>query len=461
MWNQQVLTSQQNGEMKIIYFGLQALKRLDYNMIPALAAIALRVAPEELLDVVKHHNITVDDVNYVSFPWCIAPPPIAPEPGDDQLLSPSEWPVLKAFVDAMTLDDELTANLEAHLRRFQDGDEFEVACLLSSKPRLWAKSQLTEHFDLRRNGKALGIPCPRVISADTLKDVGVKFDELSDDEVLSLLDRSGNLLPDVDAENGFLPIETSGFFQLLFGVSKNTGNYKRMIEAINRAEDPKMISSIADRILAAIPDFANRDSGEGVQFLESMRESLDQDRYGHVFDSVVIKLGVLPIHYMANVKNERYEQAKSLAQREFCEAGNRIFKLLDDELKDLAPNAWRKRHFAALGTLISEWNVHQDLTGVDLQGLLIKTLSALEAYKAAEHQNYVGAKIHWCAEEAEGHAKKLAQFVSKTIDIDYERLAALPSASKALLVSLGLDLRKLPGINNRDKGALLSEGLGL
>lgn len=461
MWDQQVLVSKNNGEMKVIYFDRQAVKKFDYNMIPALAAIAMRAPPAQLLEIIKHHKITVDEANYLSFPWCLEGT-VPSEPGDDQLLSPGSWSVTKAFVDAMSLDDNLTGKLEEHWLRFQDGDEFEVACLLSNKERLWSKTQMSEHFHLRQTGQAdEGAPCPRLISADTLKDVKVKFDELSDEKVLAILDRSGNLLLDVEAENGFAPIETVGFFSKLFCDEENRGNYNRIIQAMNRVEDPALIETIANRMLAAIPDLENPDNGRGIQLLESIRRELDQSIYGNVLDNMVLKLCVLPIYYLSNVKNEQYEQTKSPAEREFCESGNRIFKLLNKELEGLAPSAWRKRHFDAIGKLISEWNVPQDLTDVDLQQLLVLTLSALETYKATDHMDFLSAKIDWYAEEAEGHVKKLIQFVSKTIDIDYDRFADLPSASKALLASSGLDLRKLPGINNQDKGALLSEGLGL
>jgi hypothetical protein len=458
LWDEHTQASEKNEDKKVIYFREHAVKKFDYDMIPALAAITLGVPPEQLLAVLKHHANTVYQIHdFKSQSWSELPS----EPGDDQLLIPNAWNVLKGLVDAMSLDTKMTDVLDGELQQYQDNDELEVACLLSGSQILWQKTHLSEHFDLRKSGSVDPRESPRLISADTLKEVEVNFNDLSDEQVLSILDRSGNLLADVDAENGFKAIETVGFFRKLFCDSQNRGNYNRIIEAMNRTEDPVMITAIADRLLAAIPDFENRDRGEGVDFLETIRRDLDQTRYGHVLESMVIKLCALPIYYMARAKNDQYERSKSRIQRDFHASGSKIFKLLSDELKDLAPSAWRKRHFDAIGTLISEWNVPQDLTGFDLHGLLIEALIALETYKATDHLDYLNEKMDWCAEEAEGHVKKLIHFASKAIDIEYDRFAGLSSGSKALLASHGFDLRKLPGISNRDKGTLLSEGLGL
>jgi hypothetical protein len=252
-----------------------------------------------------------------------------------------------------------------------------------------------------------------------------------------------------------------GFFGKLFTAKDNRGNFDIIIQAMNRTEDPAMIAAIADRLLAAISDYQDGANGLGVMFFEAISKKLDPSRYGHVLDNMVLKLCLLPIYDMANIKSEEYERSQTPTQRDFCNSGAVILKRLNDELKDLTPKDWRRRHFDAIGTLISEWSVPQDLAGIDLHEFLIQTLSALEAYKATDHLDYLGEKMDCCADEAERHVKTLIRFVSKTIEVDYDRLAALPSASKALLVSGGLTLRKLPGINNQDKGALLSEGLGI
>lgn len=459
MWAEQVRASENNEDLKVIYFGRQAVKKFDYNMIPALAAIAMHAPSSQLLEIIKHHEITIVDANYLSFPWCIEVPS---EPGDDQLLTLDLWLVTKAFVDAMSLDDDLTGKLEENWLRFQDEEAFDIACLLSDKARLWSKTQISEHIELRRAGQAAeGTPCPRVISGDTLKDAKLKFDELSDEQVLIILDRSGNLLPDVDVENGFSHFETADFFSKLFCDDEDRGNYNRMIQAMNRVEDPVLIESIANRMLAAIPDLDDTGDGLGVKLLEAIRSNLDHGRYGQVLDNMVIKLCVLPLSHMAIGRSEQQEAGKSRVEREFCEGGERILKSLFDELSGLTPSSWRWRHFNAIGRLMSEWNVPQDLTGVDQHRLLTLTLSALETYQGTDHFSHMGEKVDWLAEDAEGHVKKLVEFVSKTINTDYERFATLPSASKALLASNGFDIKKLPGISNQHKGAVLSQGLGL
>jgi hypothetical protein len=460
IWKQHVQVSKNNEEMRVIYFGTQAVKKFDYNMIPALAAIALNTPSHQLLKVVKHHKITVDEVDYVSFPWCFENT-LPPEPGDDQLLIPGEWLVSKAFVDAMSLDDDLTNKLEDHLKIFHNEYVFDVARLLTHKPRLWLNTHLSEHFDLQRAGKAEGIPYPRLVCAEALKEAGLDFNELSDEQVLCILERSGNLLPDVDAENAFTPEETVGFFEKIFCETARPSNFKRIIQAMNRVENPVLIKTIADRIQAVIPDHYKLEPWDGAELLEVMRRELDPTRYGHIFESMVLKLCTLPIQNMAGVKNNEYIQVVDVSEREFFESGDKILMRLNDELKYLAPHAWRKRHFEAIGKLIAEWDVPQDLTDVDLQHLLVLTVTALDAYKAAGHLDYLGNRLTWCENVAEKHVGKLVEFVSKTIDIDYGHLSRLPSGAKALLVSCGLDLRKLPGINNRDKGALLSESLGL
>jgi hypothetical protein len=52
-------------------------------------------------------------------------------------------------------------------------------------------------------------------------------------------------------------------------------------------------------------------------------------------------------------------------------------------------------------------------------------------------------------------------FVARHCEVDYKRFNDLSSTAKSFLVASGFEIKKLPGINRRDKGQLLSDGMGL
>jgi hypothetical protein len=198
-------------------------------------------------------------------------------------------------------------------------------------------------------------------------------------------------------------------------------------------DDPDQLLALNSRLISVLSDL-DYIEGQGEDTFKAMESLLDNTRYAPVFDSPLIRLNLdVPL----NTPNQ-----------------TDVSRLLD-LLHTIDPSEFGNMHFKAIYKSIKGGSVH-DIRGVDLHEFLMVALNGLTGTFCTDRKRHYDLIL-----EAEASVEHLIRFVIKNTEIDYECLQTLSSGSKSMLVSNGLDIKKLPGINRRDKGHLLSDQLGL
>jgi hypothetical protein len=451
-WASQVASAMAEGDPWKIELGSQTITSVPPRVIPGLAAICLGLPSETLLEVIKHHGIYCDhfdDCDYSRRDHDDEAPPLS----DKHLHSLDAWSVTKAFVDAMCLDDQYFHILEDHLKS-GESDNIEMACLLSKCENLWPCTALKSYVSHVSDGTLEEAETiPRITSVETFKSSHVQLETMTGDEILTLLERSGNLTPGVNSEGGFQAFHQ--FFSTLFKESRHCTRYRFITDAINRVEDPIRLAAIVDRLREVIPNMSTDED-----HFREMRRLLNESRYGELFDSMVVKLNLLPISGL-HLQHELYiEMSQPSPLNEYFQPETTL-KMLQDELLQISPAVFRKHHFNAISTFAEKWRVPQNMDGVDAHQLLIHILSGLEAYKGQSHYDKWTLKTDEFVERATEAVGRMSQVIAKFGNVDYTRFSGLSSHSQSLLARHGFEIKKMPGINNSDKGALLNDALGL
>jgi hypothetical protein len=451
----------------VITVGNRIIKNIQTTVIPVLAAINLGYSSEQVLAVIKHHGM--DSIDFLGCSYLrLLQQKERTLPGSDKPYVLDPWSINREIVNAMSLDAELSSDLAGQFIGYENtygtNFEFEIAGLLSSNESLWPITNLESFLKERKAGILdQETPVPRRTPIYAFINSGIDFDQISLDQILLILKRSGSLHPEAISENGFGSGSFSNFFKELFLEldNKAVDGLSRLMEALNSVNNPDVLKEIQDSILRTLPDFEDATVSDGLSIMRMMNLHLNEELYTEVFESMVIKTNIMPTADIPKVLNDPYFGTIIPALNEFREFEDTIFRRLYNEVNYLDPSDFRRPHFTALGSVAKDWKVQQNLTGIDLQGFLIKVLSALDSYKAATHYDDEGQVTDSFAHHASQQVCQLSSFVASNINADYQRFADLPSHQKALLAANGFDIRKLPGINRKDKGQVLSEEMGL
>ena len=417
--------------------GLHLINDVSLSTVPVLAAISLGFSSSELLKIIQHHGMTTAEFFNLSLK----------KSGSGVLteenMALSSWAVHTKVMTALSLDPQLTSDAIREIKEnkvgtFTDLQEIDIARLLTSAESLWPLTDVNAYVLAKRSGALTErSPIPLIQDLNTVAFCGPEFSRLSDDQIFMILERSGHLSTDLSPDNGFLDPSSTGFFKNLFrqAAREKNINIDRILKALNGVDNPERLAALNSRLIQSLSDFDCK-SWEGEDTYKAMELTLDKTRYAAVFSSplVCINLDLTP-----NTPGTVPEKVSLLA--------------LVDHLQDIDPSQFGQRHFKAINKAIKGLNTCP--SGIDLHDLLTLTLRGLDAY------TNVHGKVGSLVIEATSNADNLIRFVTRNTNIDYQRLQTLPSGSKALLVSHGLDIKKLPGINRRDKGHLLSDQLGL
>lgn len=458
MWEKRVANISIPNDLWVVQVGEHCAETTRPTFIPVLAAITLGFSSKDLLAVMKHHDMDADDFLVCEFGKNLIPG-VPHNPIDETRITLNSWTVCNAVLDAIVLDEALSDDLllerNDRTNHYEHNCVLEVACLLSPMERLWP---ITKVKTLTQSEHLF------VGSLTDFEYAGERFSQLSNDQILMILERSGNLHPFVISENGFGDGFTNTFFKDLFmslGV-RDDANLSRVIEALNSVEDPVQLSKLNARIISALPDIDFSVAADGIATLVMMEKLLDNTRYAPLLNNMVVKLNLLPIPDLIEARKGRDEPTEVQAYEEFERPGDKILKRLYDELLAIEPRDFRRPHFKAIGVAMKDFGKPQDLSGLNLQALLLAALEGFDAYTKAGHCTPMGLTSSTLVEKARPSVEALASFVSQHDEIDYGALSNLSSAMKALLAGCkGFDIRNLPGLSRHDKGQVLSDGLGL
>lgn len=457
IWEKQVAKEGVPDDLWVVQIGSYAVEHARPTFIPALAAITLGYSSQDLLAVMKHHDMDADDF-LVSEYYKNLIPGVPDNPIDDTRIRLDSWTVCSAVLKAIQLDEDLIEDLllerNDENNHYEHNYDLEILCLLSTIEGLWPISMPDSSIETSNLG---------VLDISDFENISESFNQLSNEQILTILERSGNLHPLVISENGYSDGSSNAFFVKLFFGMQDDGNAKlsRIIEALNSVDDPGRLEKLNARIINVLPDFDFK-SIAGKDVLEMMAKHLDKNRYAALLSNMVVKLNLIPLSNAKSLKKTQREQVMTQVHEDFECAGDCIMKRLYNELMAIEPGNFRKPHFKAIGVAINDLADPQDLSGLNLQALLVRTLQGFDAYTKAAHWTTMGLPTTRFVEKAKPSVEALASYASKHVEVDYNALSDLPSAMKAFLAGCnGYDIRKMPGISRRDKGHVLSDSLGL
>jgi hypothetical protein len=456
LWEKRVAQEGKPDDLWVVQVGKHAAEHARPSFIPVLAAITLGFGSEDLMTVMKHHRMTANDLLVCEYGLHLIPG-VPENPVDDARTPLDSWSVCKEVVAAIYLDAELSKDLTEELNdlsvHYEHNYDFEIACLLSPNPDLWPITKL--NTGLRSEDLS-------ITACSTLQCASTSFCHLSNDQILLILERSGNLHPFVISENGFEEDQANQFYKDFFIglLGRDTKNLTRVMEALNSVEDPVLLEKLNRRIINALPDFDFSGTQDAFEVMSMMEKHLNHDRYAPVLNSIVIKLNVLPINRM-KLMPEFLASVQNVRAYELDREPDQILKRLNAELMAIEPEDFRRPHFHAIGAATKDLSRPQDLSGVDLQALLMRALQGFGEYGKAKHQTWMGEPTSKYVDNAKPSIENLARYVAKKAEVDYKAFADLSSEMKALLASNGFDPRKLPGISRQDKGRVLIDNLGL
>jgi hypothetical protein len=116
----------------------------------------------------------------------------------------------------------------------------------------------------------------------------------------------------------------------------------------------------------------------------------------------------------------------------------------------------------ALKLILTFDRAQQDISSIDMTGLVCKLLEANEAYQSSHCCLTNGYPADYIKNRATEHLVAFLQYVERVVtDFDYSRIKDISNKSSLLLADSGFDPKKLPRLNKRDLGDLLSQRMGL
>jgi hypothetical protein len=426
------------------------------EMIPALAAITLGFCPKELSNVLRHHGVrrtAIDSIN-IGESYSLSDSYDCLE--DAERISLNDWLVTEQVVNAMCLDPQSRASFISDLATGDVSVNQTIACVLADLPEVWPSTALAQRLRHLRNGdESLGIYKGLLVHESTLEGSDADFRESSNQQRLSILERSGEFVLGMTSEYGFANDFFYYFFEKL--ASRKYSETKTIGLALNTVECPIELEKLNTRLIEAISDYYNDGLVDQSYFLINVQKTLDPLKYRAVIDDIVLKINLLEMDEMHLPRREEMGSAFDV----FYDESERILAKLSEHLLATKVEDFRKPHFNALGQITS-FKPAQDVQSVDMTGLICKSLEALEVYDNTTHYDYSGTPTNYLKKDATVALRTFLKYaIELGIDCDYQRFSGLSSKSARLLADAGFAVKKLPGMTNKDRGQVLSDQLGL
>jgi hypothetical protein len=463
-WFDQIYKTNSVMKDKVIYAGNHKVKNAANAVVPVLAAISLGMTSRDLATVIKHHKICLEHISDCIFEINDTPP-FPAHPDDAHHLSLDAWRVTSEVIKAMSQDPELYEVMAVEARDYEDYPDLQVARLLCDNADFWPASSVRRSLA----AKACGSPQissiqPGFTDVYSFSTTNADFDQFSDEQIMTLLERSGHLCLGVTPENGFWCSTDQAFFNNLFLMLDSDDvpkNFTRIVQAINAVEDPDKIALIATKLTEILPHIPYERNDDGLKALSLMEKHLDQGKYGVITKNVALRINLVPVDTASGLFLNFEGEPIPACFEEIVMNNSTLLKLLSDEIAAIDPLSMGRGDFTAIRKAVKATRTPQETTGIDLPHLLKRVLLEFQAFQDKTHYTFSGATTPQYIEEALRDVTALIRFASKQPGIDYGPFQELPSSLKALLASNGFDIRKLPGISRHDKGQVLSDGLGL
>jgi hypothetical protein len=442
------------------------------DMIPVLAAVTLGFSTEELASVVQHHNVGLTQLAQCSVIENFMDERTDLRTEDASRRNLSRWTLIEEVINALCLDPKAVEELVSEVHQYGLNTKIRLACLLQDIPGLWPSTQLDQHIEALHSGiidknrtQFQFIENHTFCSLEEIHD-------FSDEELRRIAERTGILTLGTTRELGF----NSFFFFDLFedlaspkypdATYDDSGDLLELGEPqvpligrfLNSIECPELLSRINAKIRESISEFDASNMRSGINCLHNLETVLNPVKYADVLNDLVLKINLFPMSGRGMPRQSYDGPAFDV----FYVEPSLILSKLAGQLLKTESSHFKTPHFLALSRVITFDRAQQDTRSIDMPALVIKLLQAHDAYQDSRCCLTNGYPTEYIKDRAAGHLGSFLQYVGRiATDFDYSRIQAISSKSSLLLATSGFDIKKLPRLNKRDLGDVLSDRMGL
>lgn len=425
---------------------------LPGNSVALLSACIAGLSPSFLAKVTEHHGVS-DSLYYLveGFGECNFK--------DIRLASGEKvnaYEVLRPCLAAIESFDE-----NAFSRAYNLADHLDSAVTLAMthaiSPKQWPSTHLALHqntFDGAQNphDKPLVSATHNCLNLNRVRGMpsdpsGFRYDWL--------LERTGMLLPGVIRKN----LGRFTLWEEFFGIIANYYDAKEIQRLFEDCVNAPMA------IRQAIYNGFQSMMADGPKVVlnsptvhEAMQRNFTNTWLSPLLDSIVLQINMIGTvaTRVAEINKNRHHYPAVFRQPE------KVITHLYDEISQVPPHEIGLAQFNALS-----FPQRQDLLlpkqvvdpAIDREGLITHLLEGLDSFRGdpTKHTKEQRAIQNIATDGVTSVIKTLAPLGA----FDYSRFKDVSSSSARLLVMAGLDAKRLPAMNRRDKGQLLEDGLGL
>jgi hypothetical protein len=421
------------------------------NCIPLVSASIAGLSPGFLAKVAEHHGVADSLYDLVEgFGECNF---------KDVYLASGEtvnaYDVLKPCLYAVEAVDE-NAFSRAYRRTEANDSGVTLAMASASSAQQWPSTQLALHQKVFE-GENARLDKPLTAVTHNCLNLNRTRGMPSDSTGFRcdwLLERSGMLLPGVIRKN----LGRFTLWEEFFGIIANYYD----AEPVQRMFDYCLNAPLAIR--PAIFNGLQSMMAEGPKvsvnsqaFREAIRQKFTDTWLSPLLDSIVLQANMIGIGASSVAETMRNPQYYPAVFRQPQLVTAHLYK----EISEVLPHELGLAQFAAL-----RFPERQDIhlpkqvidPAMDREGLIRNLLEGLQTFRGnpTNHTQEQRAIQDIATEGVNTVIKTLAPLG----EFDYSRFQGLSSSSARLLAMAGLDPKRLPAMNNRDKGRVLEDGLG-
>ena len=422
------------------------ISNIPARIIPLLAGISIGLSANEISEIIKHHEITLDAVTRIDF----SSRRVDAIPSDN---SPTSYltnaAICTAVAKAFSIDPDMYEQLKNEMSGHHSGpmilgamhidsDEVWPAGMIEDHARM-VMSETKEFTFLRRFQGAVSEP----------RDIS----EFPKGSPAELINRSGMVTEAVLRKQ-------TGYYDLwedvVFEASYKSTPQMEVLNYIARVEDPDELKLLKRGLLSLSADASHHEF-----VAQSFHETLvkhfgDNPEFDDVINSIILKLNLVPTSdYQMGI--DSMSEHMSL----FDEVLNNQETLLSrvaQEILSRPENNLGLSELAVFSKLKLAKLPPQKIT-FSPEELINKLLDSWDNYVTSDRSRDRDKS------RVDSHVSELIQDLIKQLSrnhvFDYEQFKHRSDNGKVLLIDSGLDVRKFKGLSRRALGRVLENDMGM
>lgn len=459
IWAAKVAEIPESRELPLaIIVGGIGIHHISPDIIPALAAISLRISPEGVAKALDHHGADFFQMINVRYEY----DDLTAEQMKSTVPADTKNHILDSFSIAYGVIQALASNPRQRTELIRQALEYSctpsttLAKLHSDVPELWTTTHIQEASE--RLAFATNSDLPRSVQTDyssfwdALRYVQLP-DDFSNDDYIRLLDRSGALRLDANKQSGYI----DDLFRRILadGVSHNA---QRFLDAINSEERPEIVERISKKMLSALKSYGL----DGLGWTKKLNDALDE-RYGQAYSKV---LGSLSVRLCLTDLDPMAVELMRASHRDpnglFPYTQSKVSELLKDastEFMAIPLTSLEHDDFRVIHRVlrVGASGIPQEYGEIPVPDLIARILIGAETYAERYKQQPEGST----ATDTHRLADAIVDYLVKRAEPDYTLYNTLSSRSQRVLAGAGLDIKKFPNMSRADRGRVLESHLGM